>query len=149
VQAYDGMIHETKSFLLFINIFNKVVAIQSLALWALWAEHFAETNLYWVRTPRIRILNSNIQACIVVEITALIWTDGLTDMARSPQLVILIKNTFTLQVRKRFLLLVAYFPTNTIYRFTLQVTDIIKRIKSCIIIKDINKTYYLLALEIK
>jgi len=70
-------------------------------------------------------------------------------MARSPQLVILIKNTFTLQVRKRFLLPVAYFPTNTIYRFTLQVTDIIKRIKSCIIIKDINKTYYLLALEIK
>jgi len=114
-----------------------------------WAGHTDETNLHCVRTPRIRILNSNIQACIVVEITAVIWTDGLTDMARSPQLVILIKNTFTLQVRKRFLLPVAYFPTNTIYRFTLQVTDIIKRIKSCIIIKDINKTYYLLALEIK
>jgi len=41
-------------------------------------------------------------------------------MARSTRLVILIKNIYTL----RFLLPVAYFPTNLVYPFTLRVTGI-------------------------
>jgi len=45
-------------------------------------------------------------------------------MARSTQLVILIKNIYTLWGRKRFLLPVTYFPTNLLYPFTLRVTGI-------------------------
>jgi len=47
-----------------------------------------------------------------------------TDMARSTQLVILIKNIYTLWGRKPFLLPVTYFPTSLVYPFTLRVTGI-------------------------
>jgi len=63
--------------------------------------------------------NPSIVALIVSEISALIRTDGQTDMARSTRLVILIKNKYTLWGRKRFLLPVAYFPTNIVYPSTL------------------------------
>jgi len=49
------------------------------------------------------------------------------DMARSTRLVILvIKNIYTLWGRKRFLLPVTYFPTNTVYPFSLRLTGMTK-----------------------
>jgi len=45
-------------------------------------------------------------------------------MARPTQLVILIKNIYTLSGRKRFLLPVTYFPSELVYPFTLLVTGI-------------------------
>jgi len=102
-------------------------------LWAYeWAWHIAETNLRCVRSSGICTPNLNSLAPIVSEISAFIRTDrqtdrrteGQTDMARSTRLVILIKNIYTLWGRKRFLLPVAYFPTNLVYPFTLRVTGI-------------------------
>jgi len=68
--------------------------------------------------------NLNSLALIVSEISAFIRTDGQKNMARSTRLVILIKNIYTLCGRKRYLLPVAYFPTNLVYPLTLQVTGI-------------------------
>jgi len=50
--------------------------------------------------------------------------DGQTVMARSTQLVIPIKNIYTLWGQKRFLLPFTYFPTNLEHTFTLRVTCI-------------------------
>jgi len=54
-------------------------------------------------------------------------------MPRSAPLVVLIKNIYTLWGRKRFLLLVAYFPTNLEYLFTLRVTGINTRFENVLI----------------
>jgi len=90
-------------------------------LWALeWARHSVETNLRCVRSSGICTPNLNSLALIVSEISAF----RQTDMVRSTRLVILIKNIYTLWGRKRFLLLVTYFPTNLVYPFTLRVTGI-------------------------
>jgi len=43
--------------------------------------------------------------------------------AHTTRLVILIENMYTLWGRKRFLLLVTYFPTNLVYPFTLLYAD--------------------------
>jgi len=95
-------------------------------LWALeWAWHCTETNLRCAGISGICVPNPSIGTLIVSEISAFIRTDGQTDMARSTRLVILIKNTYTLWGRKRFLLPVTYFPTNLVYPFTLRVTGII------------------------
>jgi len=89
-------------------------------LWALeWAWHPAETNLSCAGNPRICTLNPNILALIVSEISAVIRTDGQTDMARSTRLVILFKKMYTLWGRKRFLLHETYFSTNLVYHFKL------------------------------
>jgi len=110
-------------------------------LWALeWAWHSTETNLRCVRTSGIRTPSLNSLAPIVSEISAFIRTDrrtdGQTNMARSTQLVILIKNIYTVWGRKRFLLPVTYFPTNLVYPFTLRVTGIINKIAFiCIFIR--------------
>jgi len=60
--------------------------------------------------------NPSIVALIVSEISALIRTEGQTDMARSTRLVVLIKNILYM-VRHA----VTYFPTYIEYRFTLRV----------------------------
>jgi len=88
-------------------------------LWALeWAWHIGETNS-GICMPNLISL-----AFIVSEISAFFRTDRQTDMARSTPLLILTKNKYTLWGRKRFLLPVAYFPTNRVYPFTLRVTGI-------------------------
>jgi len=65
-----------------------------------------------------------LRARLVSEISAFIRTDRKTVMARSPRLMILIKNIYTLCGRKRFLLPVTYFPTNLVHPFSLRVTGI-------------------------
>jgi len=66
-------------------------------LWALvWAWHTVKTNLRCVRSLGICIPSLNSLAHIVSEISAFIRTEGQTNIARSTQLVILIKNIYTL-----------------------------------------------------
>jgi len=76
--------------------------------------HIAETNGLCAGSSAICMPNPSIVALIVSEISAVIRTDGQTDMARSTRLVILINNIYTLWGRKRFLLPVTYFPTDLV-----------------------------------
>jgi len=75
-----------------------------------WGWHPAEASFCCSRTSRICMLNPHILVFIVSEISAFIRSDRQAGMARSTWLVILIKNIYTLESRKRFLLPVTYLP---------------------------------------
>jgi len=90
-------------------------------IWALeWAWHTDETNLRCARSSGNYMPSPNILAFVVSKISAFIRTDRQTDMARSTQLVTLIKNIYTLWGRKRFILPVTYFPANLVYLYSMR-----------------------------